>query len=323
MFCDILVPLDGSRFAEAALPVALKLAGSVHGRVRLLMAHHPETLLVGAGDLPIWSLPERPDTRPAEQAYLAETATRFGRPGEPLAAELIEGEPGPALAERVAADSPSLIVMAGHGRGPFGRLWAGSVSDYLVRHVSAPILLVQPNEEFEADCTCRRILVPLDLSEESGAVLGPARDLARIFEAHITLVHVLEPAYHLAAMAPGVPLPVVPDGALTAVDRDLAQKRLDREADRLRAEGLRVATRILVGATVAGALLDLLDTERYDVVALTTHGRGGWRRAMLGSVADKLLRHSGKPMLILRPAPRHLPVAALPTAAEEASHVPA
>jgi nucleotide-binding universal stress UspA family protein len=307
MFNTILVPLDGTRFAEAAIPVAVSLARNTHGGVRAVMAHVPESVLVGVGEMPIWSLPERPDHRPTEQAYLAEIAIRFSTGGTVLNAELIEGEPGPALAERIAADPPDLIVMSAHGRGPFSRLWVGSVSDYLVRHVSVPILLVHPTEDLTADCACRRMLVPLDLSEDSGAVLEPARALARIFEAHLTLVHVLEPAFHTMAIAPGMPLPVPVDGQMMALDRELAQKRLDREADKLRSEGFRVATRVEVGATVASALLDLLDTDHYDVVAITTHGRGGWRRAMLGSVADKLLRNSSKPMLVLRPEPRHVP----------------
>jgi nucleotide-binding universal stress UspA family protein len=304
VFSRILVPLDGTRFAEAAVPVAVSLARNTHGVVRLMMAHMPESVLVGVGEMPIWSLPERPDHRLEELAYLADTAARFGPVRDPLTAELIEGEPGPALAEHIAAGPPDLIVMAAHGRGPFSRLWMGSVSDYLVRHVSVPILLVHPTEELKADCTCRRILVPLDLSEESGEVLEPARALARIFEAHLTLVHVLEPAFHTMAIAPGMPLPVPVDGQLMALDRELAQKRLDREADELRSEGFRVATRVEVGATVASALLELLDTEHYDVVAITTHGRGGWRRAMLGSVADKVIRNSAKPVLVLRPEAR-------------------
>jgi nucleotide-binding universal stress UspA family protein len=303
----ILVPLDGTRFAEAAIRVAVSLAHNTHGAVRVVMSHVPESVLVGVGEMPIWSLPDHPDYRPREQAYLADIAIQFATGDTPLTAELIEGEPGPALAERIAADPPDLIVMAAHGRGPFSRLWVGSVSDYLVRHVSVPILLVHPTDELKADCTCRRILVPLDLSEESGEVLEPARAIARLFESHLTLVHVLEPAFHTMAIAPGMPLPVPLDGQMMALDRELAQKRLDREADQLRSEGFRVATRIEVGASVVSALLELLDTDHYDVVAITTHGRGGWRRAMLGSVADKLLRNSSKPMLVLRPEPRHLP----------------
>jgi nucleotide-binding universal stress UspA family protein len=301
MIRSILVPLDGSRFAEAALPVAERLARDTHSKVRLVMVHMPESVLVGAGEMSIWSLPDRPDHREQEHAYLVATALRLGEVGDPLTAELIEGDPGPALAESIASNPPDLIVMAAHGRGPLARLWVGSVSDHLVRHVSVPILLVHPADALEAGSAFRHILVPLDLSEESAAILEPAQALARIFDAHLTLVHVLEPAFHTTAIAPGMPLPMPVDGQLVALYRERAQQRLDREADRLRNEGFRVATRIDVGTTVASTLLELLHSGDYDLVAITTHGRGGWRRAVLGSVADMLVRHSAKPALVLRP----------------------
>jgi nucleotide-binding universal stress UspA family protein len=58
MIRSILVPLDGSRFAEAALPVAERLARDTHSKVRLVMVHMPESVLVGAGEMSIWSLPD-------------------------------------------------------------------------------------------------------------------------------------------------------------------------------------------------------------------------------------------------------------------------
>jgi nucleotide-binding universal stress UspA family protein len=191
--------------------------------------------------------------------------------------------------------------MAAHGRGPVARLWVGSVSDYLVRHVSVPILLVHPADAPEAGSAFRNILVPLDLSEESAAILEPSQALARVFDAQLTLVHVLEPAFHSTAIAPGMPLPMPVDGQLVAFYRERAQLRLDREADRLRNNGFRVTTRIDVGTTVASTLLEQLQSGEYDLVAITTHGRGGWRRAVLGSVADMLVRHSVQPALVLRP----------------------
>jgi nucleotide-binding universal stress UspA family protein len=303
VFNTILVPLDGTRFAEAALAVAVRLAHNTQGAVRLVMAHMPESVLVGVGEMPIWSLPDRPDHRPQEHAYLVATAARLGPVGDPLTAELIEGDPGPALAGCIAASAPDLIVMAAHGRGHLARFWVGSVSDYLVRHVSVPILLVHPDDQLQAECPFQKILVPLDLSEESAAILGPARALARVFRAQLTLVHVLEPAFHSTALAPGVPLPVPVDGQLVALNRELAQRCLDQEANRLRNEGFLVATRIEVGTTVASTLLELLQSDEYDVVAITTHGREGWRRAVMGSVADTLVRHSMKPALIMRPGP--------------------
>lgn len=283
MWHSILVPVDGTRFAEAALPVATRLARSAQGKVRLLMAHEPVVVASGTGG----SAPQtgsEGDELAHEHAYLAEVASCCGPRGAPLFGEIVEGEAGPALAERLAADPPDLIVMATHGWGSVARVWNGSVADYLVRHVSVPILLLPPEwvDQPSVGWTCHKILVPLDLSDLSGAVLGPAKTLARLTQAHLTLVYVAEPT-------------------LWCPEPAAAQKRLDREADLLRSEGFDVATRVEPGNGVARTLLDTLDKGCYDIIALTTHGRGGLQRLALGSVADKVIRGSTRPVLVLRP----------------------
>jgi nucleotide-binding universal stress UspA family protein len=142
---SILVPLDGSRFSEVALPVATRLARSAGARLRLVMVHEPAMALVPAADVPVPYLPDDAELRAKEQTYLADLATRLGPVGPALASsKVVDGMAGPALAEAIMLEPPDLVVMATHGRGPLSRFWLGSVADHVVRHVSVPVLLLRP-----------------------------------------------------------------------------------------------------------------------------------------------------------------------------------
>jgi nucleotide-binding universal stress UspA family protein len=281
----ILVPLDGSRFAEIALPVAARLASRANASLRLVRIHEPALPVVPPLEGGPISVAEATEQRAASAAYLAEVAARVEPVGSPgIVTELIDGMAGPALAEQIAWWCPDLVVMATHGRGPFSRAWIGSVADYLVRHVSAPLLLLRPKDDADwppPDLHLRHILVPTDLSLQSEAIFAPVSALAVLTGAAVELVHVLGPLKDAAA-------------------RGRAEKQVTGMADRMRRPGLSVTSSIVGGPGTVASLLDLIETGPCDLVALTTHGRGGPKRALLGSIADKLIRAAVKPVLVTR-----------------------
>jgi nucleotide-binding universal stress UspA family protein len=80
-----------------------------------------------------------------------------------------------------------------------------------------------------------------------------------------------------------------------------AQAYLDRVAERLRAKGFRIQTHIVVGKSAAAAVLDVVRSQNIDLVAIATHGRSGFKRLLLGSVADKIVRGTLTPVLVYRP----------------------
>ncbi len=296
---NILIPLDGSHFAEEAIPYARYLAHSAGARLHLVMVHEPVPALVGMGETPpLFELDER--SRDEEKNYLATVSGGLLHQGLPAEFRELEGAPGPALceeAERVEAD---LVVMATHGRGAMGRLWLGSVADYLVRHLSVPVLLVHPDRlESPQEPRLHSLLVSLDLSRESETILEPVIQLAQLTGGHVTLVHVIEPI--IGAVTMGLPFAAPLPVELFEEQRTTAQRKLDRVADLLRARGLSVSARLIDRANAAVGLLELLENRQYDVIAMTTHGRGGVRRLLLGSVADKVIRGAAKPVLVIRP----------------------
>ena len=80
-----------------------------------------------------------------------------------------------------------------------------------------------------------------------------------------------------------------------------AQAYLDGVAERLRAKALRIQTNVVVGESAATAVLDVVRSHKIDLVAMATHGRSGFKRLFLGSVADKIVRGTLTPVLVYRP----------------------
>src|ERR1043166_2868756 len=206
MFRNILVPLDGSRFAEAALPLATSLAASAHGRLHLLLVHQPAVAMAGAGDVVMASAGLDDELRERELTYLSDVAGGVGpMGGAAVGFSVADGPAGSTVVEEAAGLGADLVVMATHGRGTMGRLWLGSVADYDVRHATIPVLVVRPTPPGPVgpDRLPQRVLVPVDLSPESEQVVPAVVALAQLAQAHVTLLHVVEPFYY--AGDPGLP----------------------------------------------------------------------------------------------------------------------
>lgn len=303
MLKSILVPLDGSRFSESSLPLATELARAAGAKLYPTLVHlpyEPDQLLASTPfqfegvDMAEY------DAHRLERdgEYMAELGGRISRDGVCVEARVLEGRSvADALAGHAAVVAADLILMASHGHSGVSRAWLGSVADQLVRHSVTPLLVTRPGEQAgPGSPVVTRILVPLDGSDLAESALGPAADLARATGAHITLVHVIA---IITVLGPRI-LPLVQHELEPELERAAAY--LERVAARLRADGLHVETRAVHGKTPALALAEMAVKLDVDVIAMASHGYGGLKRALLGSVADKLLRVSSRPVLIARPA---------------------
>lgn len=302
MLGTVLVPLDGSEFAEAALPIAKRLVERAGGRLYLATADQPSAAVIGPSDLTsaLASLGE--ECRLEDQSYLARTAAVLGTVGEgPVRVSLVDGPAGEAICEEAGRIGADFIVMATHGRNAMDRVWLGSVADYVVRHAARPVLLVKPHRLGYArtDQSIRNILVPLDPSNYSEAILDVVLTLARLMSASVTLLTVVAPQFGIAE--PELPPPAPQHPAIVARRSDEAHARLDRLAKLYGLVGIGVRTRVAVAGTPAAGILEVLAEDRFDMVALATHGAAGLRRILAGSVADKVIRGSRKPVLVYHP----------------------
>jgi nucleotide-binding universal stress UspA family protein len=299
MLRQIVVPLDGSTFAETALPLARTVAREARANLTLIKVHEPTLAPVPAAALPAGSTGDL-EVRSAEERYLMETARRLD-PEErgDVGVEMIDGLAGTALTDWAGRTHPDLVVMATHGRGPVSRFWLGSVADHMIRHYPAPMLLVRPDgrQSGVPAPALRHGIVALDGSDAALAIIDPVGDLAVALDARLTLLAVLEPILGVESF-PSYPM-AVSEMSLESSRAETAE-HLEAAAASLRARGLSVDTKLIVKLPVAGAILAELEREEVDFVAMTTHGAGGFKRVMLGSVADKVLRGATKPVLVVR-----------------------
>lgn len=141
------------------------------------------------------------------------------------------------------------------------------------------------------------ILLTTDFSEESRRAYPAAADLAKSFDARLTLLHVVP---DLKVVPHGAPLaPMQPDPEVYH-DLDEARKVIDKELERLPA-GTRAAADVVTGQDVAHAVAEYCEKHGVDWITVSTHGRSGFRRLILGSTAEAILRHSKVPVLCLPP----------------------
>lgn len=302
MLKSLLVPLDGSEFSERTLPLAQNLAKATGAALHLAHVHvpHPPDHFLSNTQFHYEGLDleeYEAHHREQEQAYLDEVQARVAK-DTPVDAALLEGHVAEEIARHAEAVKADLVLITTHGHTGVSRMWLGSVADALIRCTSLPLLVVHPafGSHLPAEVrTFRHIMVPLDGSELSASILGPAADLALASKAKLTLVHVVSSSAVLGTRI----FPVLPDDIGPAMEK--AREYLEGKAAELRARGLTVDTHVEEHESPGRAIAAVADKLDADVIALATHGYGGLKRALLGSVADKVLRSSPLPLLAQRP----------------------
>lgn len=268
----ILVPVDGSDLAEQAMPYAKALADPGAPIIRL-------TVRQDGGD---------------------ELVVRERQTDARIQLETGIGNPVQQILWVAQARDAELIVMTTHGRGAIGRWAFGSVADQVTRTSPVPVLVVhpRPGDTPSVAPSVRRLVVPLDGSALAATALPLALTLARRLEVPIHLVTIIEPtgplSIELAATA------VVDAERLAdrlAQLRSAAEALLAEPGERLMHAGVTTSWEVLHGSPD----LVIADTvQPGDLLVLTSHGRGGLKRWLLGSVAEKLIRAGPVPVLLVR-----------------------
>jgi nucleotide-binding universal stress UspA family protein len=305
MIRSILIPLDGSRFGEQVLPLALDVARRAKARVELIHVHQPLAETYAEMQVLNATLEER--VRANAQEYLSGLVRDLGeRHAGKLTALVKDGQVATTVREHAEKTGVDLVALTTHARGALGRFWMGSTADTLIREVRTPLLLVPPVEKPAATAGFKRILIPLDGTPLAEEILPAATALGRLFEAEYTLLRVIQPLF------PTEPFPLGTAGGMAALARAEADEAakiheqitaeaktyLEEVAARLRQEGLQVKTQVAMEGQPARAILS---APEVDLIAMVTHGRHGLSRFFRGSVADKVLRGATVPMLVQRP----------------------
>jgi nucleotide-binding universal stress UspA family protein len=304
MFQSILVPLDGSHFSEQSIPTAVDLAAECDASLHLVHVHVPPSIsrLTADGASPYEGIASEgwdEEYRRGEVEYMDLLARGIGNvPEDYLDTRVLDGRRVSDTLQDFADETDvDLIVMASHGYTGVERLWLGSVSEALARATTKPLLVLRPSGdggESPNPMRFEHVLVGLDGSGESEAVLDPVRALGQM-GAKATLLHVVSEESIFAADA----FPLRPDSWERIMDQ--ADTYLGSVARDLEDDLGHVSIHVERAPNPAEGILQVAEDLGVDLLAMATHGRRGLRRVLLGSVANKVLRSTTRPILLKKP----------------------
>lgn len=297
MFRQLLVPLDGSPLAEAALPLAVEIARREDLGIILVRVHTPVAVLPYPPEMPIYMPLAEVDSlvRGGSESWLKNRARELAASSGLRVFPVFRiGDAASEIVAVAARRHVRAIVCSTHGVGGLAPHWIGSVADAVIRRAPCPVLTLPPNALERTDAI-HKVLVLLDGSYASDAIVPEASWLARPFDAEIELMSVVAPPWF--------------NDSFERTDKDrfgvdsyaeAVKERLNAIAVDLRLRGLHARAVVEIGASPVRTILDHIAHTNPDAIALATSGRGV-SRLLLGSVADKVLRTSGRPTLLLHP----------------------
>jgi nucleotide-binding universal stress UspA family protein len=296
MYTRMLIPLDGSKVAEQVLPYARYLAKALATPVELLGIVDPVPL---ADFSEVWQGHDVNRLVAEEMSgttqYLETTARSF--PGGHVKTTILRGTPEEVIIEKAAADENTLIVMATHGRSGIQRWLLGSVTDKVLHGATNHLLLVRASEEGKTDgeAMLKTVVVPLDGSPLAEKALSCVESLADKMKLEIVLMraYALPPAYSADEYG------TYTDELISQLE-DEARDYLAEKVKDMKGKGFGNVSSVLNLGYGAQEIIALARKTPDNFIAMSTHGRSGIRRWVLGSVTERVVRHSGDPVLIIR-----------------------
>jgi len=283
VYTRILVPLDGSGLAEQVLPYARLLGQRLDSRIELLRVFEPPSPDLNVGLNPAMYA-HRTNEFVEQQAmdYLNGVAGDLRDAGIRVSTAVLHGSFAPHIVDEAENEPDTLIAMCSHGRSGLTRWLRGSVTDKILHVTKDPLLIVRAKSgpSRPAEANIKTIIVPLDGSALAEQILPHAGTIAVAMESQVILVTVTSDD--------------VPDAA--------AADCLRRSAEKLRQAGVSSVEERVVRGAPAAEIVDLAHQVPDSLVAMTTYGRSGVGRWLMGSVADRVVRDSESPVLVIRAA---------------------
>lgn len=296
MFKHILVPLDGSGLAEAAIPPAVALSQKLGSEITLLhiieknapQEVHGEKHLTNEEDAHI---------------YLRKIARKSIDPGIDVSTHVHSEEVSQvarSIVEHSEEFNPDLIIICAHGASGLHQFVVGSIPQQVISAGSVPVLLLQPEEDNEyQNIKFERLLVALDGEKAHDYSLVVASELAKAIGAELHLVRVVPTLSTLSAeeAATGTLLPTATNAILDIAEEEaceyMQEKLNDLEAKKI------VATGEVERGDPAAEVVKSADNQKVDMIILGTHGKKGIDALWAGSVAPQIYSRTHLPILLV------------------------
>jgi len=296
MFRHILVPLDGSKLAEAAVPVAASLAKTLKAPVTLL--HIIEQ------DAPQEVHNEHHITRPDEASAYLENLVKHAFPEDVQANWHVHTAAIQDVAASIVEHArtefrPDLIVMCTHGKNGVRELLFGSIAQQVVAHGTTPLLLIKPEFDHSSEFKLERILVPLDSGPVHDNSLPITQELANAYGSEIYLLTVI-PTFSTVAGQTAAASSLLPatTSAMLDINVENAQEDLQTHLEELRKAGHLVRAEVARGDP-AVEIVSVAEKLKADLIVLSTHRKAGAAAFWARSVAPNVTRRSHTPILLV------------------------
>ena len=292
MYSRILVPLDGSPAAEQVLPLTKAIAEQFHSSVILFRAIAPLHDAPSKGRPRVDADKQIELSRWAALEYLQAIGRDFAACDIPAECQTEVGSPAWTILDFAQIEHVDLIALTTHGRTGGHRSEYGRVADRVVHAARVPSLVVRASDVPSAAAPITRILVPLDGSVLAERALEPARQLAAAFHAELLLLRVWQdPVYS-----------EVPEAVLDEMERQ-ARRAAEgyMKAAVLKAKDWNVSVNAESHlGPVAERIVETAKERSAGLIVMSSHGRSGLGRWVMGSVTDRVLAASPVPVLLIR-----------------------
>lgn len=284
MYDDVLLPTDGSD-ATASIAHAADVADWFDATVHVLFVASTNRDSVTVVGTDVVDALEREGTEIVEQV-----ATDVRERGVECATEVVQGDPATTIADYAESRGMDLVVMPTHGRTGLSRFLLGSVTENVLRRSDVPVLTLRTDEDARATFPYEDVVVPTDGSETATAAANGAIELASALDATLHAISVVDEA--------SLGFDVRSAAVSEELEADAAQAVAD-VADRASDAGVENVESVRHG-TVHREILDYVEENDVDAVAMGTTGRSGTDRVLLGSVTERIVRTSPVPVWAIR-----------------------
>ncbi|MFA9416798.1 universal stress protein [Natrinema sp. HArc-T2] len=282
----VLVPVDGSDPATAALEHTLDIARERDATVHLLhVADTNQPSLTRLGTEVVDVLEEEGEGIVSEAATLAEER------GVSVVTDVVQGDPRPTIVDYASDGTFEFVAMGAHGRRGLGEYVLGSVTDHVVNHSPVPVMTVRAADGATPTYPYTDVLVPTDGSSHATAALDLASMVAERTGATLHLLSIVDE------------LPEVGDAESTQLSEQLeenVQTVLDEAAATATQAGVDDVTTTIATGSMPQEVTNYADGEGIDLVVMGTHGHTGLDRHLLGSFTERVIRTSPVPVLTTR-----------------------
>jgi len=291
MFKNILLPLDESQLAEAAIPYTLEACKHFGSNVTLLHVIEKDAPTEVHGQHHLTNEKEAGE-------YLTSIKEKHFPNCDRLKTHVHTEEVSQvsqSIVQHSDEFSPDLIVLCAHGQGGLRDIVAGSIAQQVIANGNVPVLVIHPDEQFDG---IKNLLIALDGDPDHDKALDAAVEFTKKFNAELRLVRIV-PTYSTLSGEQAALGTMLPGTTQTYLDvmEDEAVEYLQHLLDGICGKGINCEAEVQRGDPAQEVVKSAI-TSNADLIILGTHGKSGLNAFWSGSVAPKIIAKTKKAVLL-------------------------